>query len=319
MSHILLTGGAGFIGSHLGRRLLLEGHDLTVIDNFNAYYDPSLKRARVKEFLKDCEILEQDIADLEGLQKIFDRCRFDSIVHLAAQAGVRYSFENPFAYEESNLKGTLNLLELSKDHGVKHLLFASSSSVYGANTNMPFCEADQTDSPLSLYAATKKATELMCYSYHHLYQIPMTGVRFFTVYGPWGRPDMALFQFTEGILRGTPITVHHHGKMKRDFTFIDDAVDGVLSLLGRNKGFEICNIASGNPVELMKFIALIEERLGKEAQKNFVSLQPGEVLETFADISKIKAHTGREPKVGIEKGVEAFGEWYKSYYDTGRD
>jgi UDP-glucuronate 4-epimerase len=319
----LLTGAAGFIGSHLGKRLLEAGDELVIVDNFNPYYDPALKRARIRAFFgrATVPVYEMNIADLDALQKVFQQHHFDRVIHLAAQAGVRYSLENPFSYESSNVLGTLNLLELVKRQEIPHFIFASSSSVYGGNTKIPFSEDDRTDQPLSLYAATKKSCEVMARSYHELYHFSVLGFRYFTVYGPWGRPDMALFQFTKNILAGEPVNVHNFGNMKRDFTFIDDAVEATLRLCsrqasGQKAGFDIMNVASGNPVELNRFLNILEKELGIPALRQEIAMQAGEVPMTFADLTKLKRMTnGWVPGTMIEEGVKRFVAWYKEYYD----
>lgn len=316
MSTILVTGGAGFIGSHVIKSLCVRGDEVVIVDNFNNYYDSRLKRDRIKKFLSNLsfEMHEIDICDYGSLKKIFSNNVFDVICHLAAQAGVRYSLQNPFIYEKVNVLGTLNLLELAKEHKVENFVYASSSSVYGGNAKAPFSESDSVDKPISLYAATKKADELMAYTYHHLYGINCTGLRFFTVYGPWGRPDMALFKFTKAIMEGKPIDVYNHGKMERDFTYIDDIVDGTMRAIDKNSGYEIYNLGNNKPVELEYFIQVIEKNIGKIAHKKLLPIQKGDVPKTWADIEKAKMKLGWEPKVGIEEGVGRFVEWYKSYY-----
>jgi len=316
MPKILVTGGAGFIGSALIQALVAQGDSVVSVDNFNNYYDPKLKRDRIEKFLSgvNFKMNEIDICDFAALDKIFSSKKFDAICHLAAQAGVRYSLENPFAYEKANILGTLNLLELAKKHQVRNFIFASSSSVYGGNTKVPFSETDRVDNPVSLYAVTKKADELMAHTYHHLYGMNCTGLRFFTVYGPWGRPDMALFIFTKAIFEGRPIDVFNNGKMERDFTYIDDIIDGIIRAIDRNSGYEIYNLGNNKPIALEYFIQVIEKNIGAKTQKNLLPMQEGDVPKTWADIEKAKTKLGWEPKTGIEEGIEKFLQWYKEYY-----
>ncbi|BBO72926.1 NAD-dependent epimerase [Desulfosarcina widdelii] len=330
----LITGTAGFIGFHLSKRLLEDGYRVLGVDNLNDYYDPQLKQARL-EILKSFtgfSFFRTDLADSDGLERIFKDEPVEVVVNLAAQAGVRYSLTNPQAYVESNLVGFVNILECCRHHAVKHLVFASSSSVYGANTNMPFSVHDNVDHPVSLYAASKKSNELMAHTYSHLFDLPCTGLRFFTVYGPWGRPDMALFLFTKATLEGKPIDVFNHGKMKRDFTYIDDIVEGVVRVMknlpesnpewsgdapdpGTSYArYKIYNIGNNNPVELMDFIEAIENALGKKAIKNFMDLQPGDVPATYADVGDLIRDVGFKPATSIEEGIVRFVEWYKKYY-----
>jgi UDP-glucuronate 4-epimerase len=313
---ILVTGGAGFIGSHVVQALLNRGDEVVVVDNINDYYDVQLKKDRLKMILQEVTFYELDIADLEGMRKVFFDNKIDQVCHLAAQAGVRYSLENPFAYEKANNVGTLNILELMKEFGVKDLVYASSSSVYGGNKKTPFSVEDNVDRPVSLYAATKKYNELIAHVYHHLYGLNCLGLRFFTVYGPLGRPDMALFKFTKAILEDKPIDVYNFGNMKRDFTFITDIVDGVIRSLDRvsEVKYSVLNLGNSNTVQLNRFIEIIEEELGKKAERNLMPLQPGDVPETFADIEKTKEVLSWEPKVGIEEGIKKFIDWYKGYY-----
>jgi len=332
--HVLVTGSAGFIGFHLARRLLTDGITVTGIDNLNPYYDVRLKKDRIDLLapFSTFRFFQTDLGDLQSLEKIFQSRQFDVVVNLAAQAGVRYSLKNPHAYVNSNLTGFVNLLECCRHYPVKHLVFASSSSVYGANTKMPFSVHHNVDHPVSLYAATKKSNELMAHAYSHLYDIPSTGLRFFTVYGPWGRPDMALFLFTRSILAGDPIQVFNHGNMKRDFTYIDDIVEGVIRIMGhlpepnRNWSgdapdpgtsylpYRIYNIGNNQPVSLLRFIELIEEALGKKAVRHLLDLQPGDVVETYANINDLFQTTGFKPITPLEQGIKRFIDWYKSYY-----
>ncbi|MFH0820020.1 MAG: SDR family NAD(P)-dependent oxidoreductase [bacterium] len=316
MSTILITGGAGFIGSHVAKKLIEEGQEVIIIDNFNQYYDPLLKEARLNTFLKDLnfKLYRIDITDFSELKKVFLENKFTKICHLAAQAGIRYSLKNPFLYEETNVRGMLNLLELAKDFGVKGFIYASSSSVYGGNKKIPFSEADRVDKPISLYAATKRSGELLAYTYHHLYKLPCTGLRYFTVYGPWGRPDMAYFKFTKAILDGRPIEVYNYGKMKRDFTYIDDIVSGTLAALESSFSYEIFNLGNSETVELEYFISVLEKSLGKLAQKKYLPLQAGDVPETYANISQAQEKLGYCPVTSIEEGIEKFVAWYKEYY-----
>ena len=331
---ILVTGAAGFIGMHTSERLLARGDEVVGLDNLNDYYDPTLKEARLARLTpnKGFRFVKMDVADRAGIERLFAEEKFDRVIHLAAQAGVRYSLQNPHAYVDSNLVGFINILEGCRHNKVQHLTYASSSSVYGGNTKMPFSEHDSVDHPVSLYAATKKANELMAHTYSHLYGLPTTGLRFFTVYGPWGRPDMALFLFTKAILEGRAIDVFNHGKMKRDFTFIDDIVEGVIRTMdhvaeadpgfnpdqpdpGRsNVPFRVFNIGNHDPVELMAFIAAIEKSLGKTAEKNFLPLQDGDVPATYADTSELNAWTGFAPATSVEEGVGRFVQWYRGYY-----
>ncbi len=314
MKNILVTGIAGFIGSQAALALQKEGHEVIGIDNFNDYYDVGLKRARLKEFNPETRVYESDLANYAALEKIFIENKIDQVCHIAAQAGVRYSLQNPFVYETANNLGTLNLLELCRVHGIKSFIFASSSSVYGANKKIPFSVEDDVDHPVSLYAATKRYNELLAHTYHHLYGINCTGLRFFTVYGPWGRPDMAYFKFTRAILEGSPIELYNFGKMKRDFTYIADVVPGVLSALEKNYGFEIFNLGNSQSVELECFVSCLEKELDRPAVKRLGPLQPGDVPETFADIEKSRRMLGFEPKTGLEEGIRQFAVWYKKYY-----
>jgi UDP-glucuronate 4-epimerase len=312
----LVTGAAGFIGFHVARALLERGQEVIGIDNLNPYYDVSLKRGRLELITPNplFTFYHGDINDLATLETIFANHAIDRICNLAAQAGVRHSIQNPFIYEESNLKGFLNLLELARHSPVRNFVFASSSSVYGNNRKLPFSIDDTVDTPISLYAATKKANELMAHAYSHLFDIPLTGLRYFTVYGPWGRPDMALFLFTEAIVNGRPIEIYNFGKMKRDFTYIDDIVEGTIAALDNPFKYEIFNLGNSKSVELMKLIEIIEEELGIVAKKKFLPLQPGDVPETYADIEKTKRLLGFSPKTSIRSGIKSFLSWYRRYY-----
>jgi len=312
----LVTGAAGFIGFHVARSLLERGQEVIGIDNLNPYYDVSLKRGRLELITSNplFTFYHGDINDLATLEKIFAEHHIDRICNLAAQAGVRHSIQNPFVYEESNLKGFLNLLEIARRYPVRNFVFASSSSVYGNNKELPFRIDDTVDTPISLYAATKKANELMAHAYSHLFDIPLTGLRYFTVYGPWGRPDMALFLFTEAIINGRPIEIYNFGKMKRDFTYIDDIVEGTIAALDKPFKYEIFNLGNSKSVELMKLIEIIEEELGIVAKKKFLPLQPGDVPETYADIEKTKRLLGFSPKTSIRSGIRSFLSWYRRYY-----
>jgi UDP-glucuronate 4-epimerase len=331
---VLVTGAAGFIGMHVCERLLARGDEVVGIDNFNDYYEVELKEARAMRLavLKGFRGLRLDIADREAMANLFATEKFDAVVNLAAQAGVRYSLKNPHAYVDSNLLGFVNILEGCRHSAVKHLVYASSSSVYGGNAKMPFSEHDNVDHPVSLYAATKKANELMAHSYSHLYGIPTTGLRFFTVYGPWGRPDMAPFLFIRAILAGKAIDVFNHGNMQRDFTYIGDIVEGVVRTLDKppvaNPDFDkvesesagswapyrVCNIGNSQPVELMAFIAAFEEALGMAAQKNFLPMQDGDVPATYADMGELSRLVGFSPTTTVKAGVAQFVEWYKAFY-----
>ncbi|NJL45217.1 MAG: NAD-dependent epimerase [Leptolyngbyaceae cyanobacterium SM2_3_12] len=327
---VLVTGVAGFIGYFVAQRLLATGINVYGIDNLNDYYDVRLKYGRLEELKKHSQFTFErlDLFDRLGMLSLFQQHQFQYVIHLAAQAGVRYSLENPFAYADSNLSGFLNLLEGCHQMGVDHLVFASSSSVYGANRKAPFSVEDRVDHPMSLYAATKKANELMAHAYSSLYQIPTTGLRFFTVYGPWGRPDMAYFKFVEAIAQDRPIQVYNHGKMKRDFTYIDDVVEGVVRVMhhppapitaqdsgsGSQAPYKIYNIGNHQPVELMVFIEVIEAALGKSAQKVMQPMQPGDVLATYADVRDLMMDVGFAPNTPIEVGIQRFVAWYRQYY-----
>ncbi|MBI4256912.1 SDR family NAD(P)-dependent oxidoreductase [Candidatus Uhrbacteria bacterium] len=313
---ILITGGAGFIGSHVAKRLIQSGHEVIIVDNFNPYYDPDLKRARLRILLQDTPhtLYTTDIADQWAMRKIFQTHAIGSICHLAAQAGVRYASKDPFAYEHSNLRGTLTVLEMAREFQVGNIVIASSSSVYGNAAQYPVKETDIADKPISLYAATKRACELMAYSYHHLYQLPMTCLRFFTVYGPWGRPDMALFSFTNAALEGKPIDVFGHGEMTRDFTYIDDIVDGIVKALEKNLPWAVLNLGRGKPEPLMHMINLVESATGKTLEKNFLPMQPGDVKHTWTDTHEANAALDWEPKTSLDEGVPQFVNWYLSYF-----
>lgn len=315
---ILLTGGAGFIGNTLALRLLSLGHTLVVVDVVNDYYDPTLKEARLARLPETVAIRRVDIANRDLLEQIFlTDGPFDAVAHLAAQAGVRYSLENPFAYAESNYAATLNIFELAKRHQVPNIVFASSSSVYGKNKDMPFTEESRVDTPVSIYAASKRACELLAYSYVDLFKMNITALRFFTVYGPWGRPDMALFKFTKAMLDGEPIELYNGGDMRRDFTYVDDIVAGFVGVLtAKPGGFEIFNLGNGSPVYLREFVKIIERELQKQAQIIEKPMQLGDVSETYADISKARRMLGYEPKVSVEEGVRRFVEWYREYYGS---
>ncbi|TAL50336.1 NAD-dependent epimerase/dehydratase family protein [Patescibacteria group bacterium] len=312
---ILVTGGAGFIGSHVARCLGEQGHTLILVDNLNDYYDPSLKKARLQTLLANTPhtFYHVDIADEPAMQKIFETHAIDQICHQAAQAGVRYAQQAPFVYGHSNLMGTLTILELARLFQVKGIVMASSSSVYGDAKQYPVKETDVADQPISLYAATKRATELLAYSYHHLYNLPITCLRYFTVYGPWGRPDMALFTFTKAALEGKPIAVYGHGQMARDFTYIDDIVNGIVRALEVNLPWAILNLGRGKAEPLMSMIESIEQTIGKTLEKKFVEMQPGDVQQTWADISQARAQLGWEPRVNLEEGIKKFVSWYKGY------
>ncbi|MDV0595832.1 MULTISPECIES: NAD-dependent epimerase [unclassified Enterobacter] len=331
----LVTGAAGFIGFHVSERLLKAGHQVVGIDNLNDYYDVSLKQARLDLLASENFTFRKlDLADNAGLASLFVNEKFDRVIHLAAQAGVRYSIENPHVYAESNLMGHLNILEGCRHNKVQHLVYASSSSVYGLNRKMPFSTDDSVDHPVSLYAATKKANELMAHTYSHLYGLPTTGLRFFTVYGPWGRPDMALFKFTKAMIEGKSIDVYNYGKMKRDFTYIDDIVEGIIRLQDvipqpnpewtvesgspatSSAPYHIYNIGNSEPVELMDYITALEDALGSEAEKNMMPVQPGDVLETSADTKPLYEAVGFKPKTSVKEGVKNFVDWYRNYYNV---
>lgn len=333
---ILVTGCAGFIGSHLSHRLLERGDEVVGIDNLNDYYDVNLKLARLERLKghKNFRFQKLDVADREAMPALFAREKFDRVVHLAAQAGVRYSLENPHAYIDANIVGFTNILEGCRHNKVEHLTYASSSSVYGANTKMPFSVHDNIDHPVSLYAATKKANELMAHTYSHLFGLPTTGLRFFTVYGPWGRPDMALFLFTKAILEGRPIDVFNHGKMQRDFTYVDDIVEGVIRVNDNVASpnpewssdvpdpgtsaapYRIYNIGNNNPVQLMDMIGALEDCLGQKAEKNMMPMQPGDVPATYADVEALVKDVGFQPATSIQDGIAQFVKWYRAYYQV---
>ncbi len=334
MSKYLVTGAAGFIGFSVARRLLARGDTVVGLDNLNDYYDVRLKQDRLSQLVSQSQFcfVRADVADRDAIPALFSAHQFDTVIHLAAQAGVRYSIQNPHAYVDSNLVGFVNILEGCRHHAVRHLAYASSSSVYGANTTTPFSVHHNVDHPLSLYAATKKANELLAHTYSHLYRLPTTGLRFFTVYGPWGRPDMALFKFTKAILEGQPIDVYNYGRMRRDFTYVEDIVEGVIRVADRTAEpnaawsgqtpdpgtslapYRIYNIGNHQPVELLDFIAVLERCLGKTAEKNLLPLQPGDVPETCADVEDLRRDVDFQPATPIEEGIARFIEWYRSYY-----
>ncbi len=317
MATVLVTGVAGFIGSWTAETLLARGDAVVGLDNFNDYYDPRIKRDRVKRLGARAVVHEADLADAKALERVFDAHKIDKVCHLAAQAGVRYSLDNPLAYETANALGTLHLLELCRHKNVRDFIYASSSSVYGGNTKTPFSVDDPVDRPISLYAATKKYNELQAHTYHHLFGLHTTGLRFFTVYGPWGRPDMALFKFTKAILAGQPIDLYNFGKMKRDFTYITDIVAGVLASLDKAYPCEVFNLGNSNTVDLSYFVECVEKELGRPARKNLLPMQPGDVPETFADIEKSRRLLGFDPQVKIEEGIHRFIAWYKDYFKAG--
>jgi len=337
MKKILVTGSAGFIGAELSLRLLEQGWEVIGVDNFNGYYAPSLKHARIERITQapqseNFRQLQLDISNRDAVADLFDQYRFDAVMNLAAQAGVRYSLENPYSYVDSNLVGFVNLLEGCRHTDVGHFVYASSSSVYGANTNMPFSVHDNVDHPVSLYAASKKANELMAHTYSHLYGLPTTGLRFFTVYGPWGRPDMAPILFADAISQGKPINVFNNGNMERDFTYIDDIVEGVVQVINKTPSadpqwdgmqpdpassycpYKIYNIGNNNKEKLMRFIELMEQELGIEAKKNFLPMQPGDVQATYADVTSLMDDFGYKPSTTLREGVRRFVKWYKEYY-----
>jgi len=337
MNKILVTGAAGFIGFHLTNLLLNQNYQVIGLDNLNNYYTPKLKEDRLSHLEKHQNFTfhKMDLKDKSAVDEIFATYRPDVVINLAAQAGVRYSIENPYAYVDSNLTGFMNILEAARNYPVKHLLYASSSSVYGGNKVAPFSTNHNVDHPVSLYAATKKSNELMAHTYSHLYKIPTTGLRFFTVYGPWGRPDMAYFSFTKNIIEGKPIKVFNHGRMERDFTYIDDIVEGIQKLIplapkpntewDESKDdlstsfapYKIYNIGNNQPVQLMKFINTLENLIGKEAEKVYLDMQPGDVLRTYADVSDLERDINFKPGTSIEDGLAKFVDWYKTYYGEG--
>jgi len=312
---VLVTGAAGFIGMHVSKLLLARGDEVVGIDNLNDYYDPKLKGDRLAR-LPGLRFLKMDIADRRSIEELFENEGFEAVINLAAQPGVRYSLENPHAYVEANIVGFTNILEGCRHHRVGHLVYASSSSVYGGNTKLPYSERDSVDHPVSLYAATKKANELMAHTYSHLFGIPTTGLRFFTVYGPWGRPDMALFRFTRAMLEGRPIDVYNRGRLTRDFTYIDDIAEGVVRVLDLPSGYRVFNIGNHDPVRLLDYIEAIEDALGIKAQKNLLPMQQGDVLDTYADVSALEAWTGFRPRTPVKEGVKRFVEWYREYYQV---
>lgn len=331
----LVTGAVGFIGYHVAKSLCAAGNTVIGIDNINSYYDVSLKKARLEKLKSapNFSFIKMDVSDTKSVLTLFATEQFDRVIHLAAQAGVRYSLEEPLAYAESNLLGHLNILEGCRHSHIGHLVYASSSSVYGLNTKTPFSTSDSVDHPVSLYAATKKANELMTHSYSHLYNIPATGLRFFTVYGPWGRPDMALFKFTQKILNNESIDIYNNGNLSRDFTYIDDIVEGIVRLIdiipkrndqwtsesgtpaSSSAPYSIYNIGNGSPVQLMNFVTALEKALGMEAKKNFLPMQPGDVYQTWADTKDMFKVTGYQPKMNVDEGVARFVEWYREFYN----
>ncbi|THD70222.1 MAG: NAD-dependent epimerase [Bradyrhizobium sp.] len=322
---ILVTGAAGFIGFHIARQLLAEGRHVTGLDSLNNYYDPALKRARLNILREDSRFgfIQADLADRPSTRELFAEHRFATVIHLAAQAGVRHSIDHPYAYVDANLEGFFNVLEGCRRNECRHLVYASSSSVYGANTKLPFSVADKTDWPVSLYAATKKANELMAHSYSHLYRLPVTGLRFFTIYGPWGRPDMAIFLFAKAIIEGKPIKLFNNGNMRRDFTYIDDVIRVVLRLIERvpaddggagNAPARIYNVGNHRPEQLMHVVALLEKELGRAAVKEMLPMQAGDVAETFADVDDLMRDVGFRPQTSIEDGIAGFVAWYRDHY-----
>lgn len=331
---VLVTGAAGFIGFHVAQRLLQAGRSVVGIDNLNSYYDPALKEARLSILQNDpaFQFVKLDLVDRSATASLFAEHRFQEVVHLAAQAGVRFSIDNPHAYTEANLDGFTNILEGCRRNGCRHLLFASSSSVYGANKKLPFSVQDSVDHPISFYAATKKANELMAHSYSHLFKLPATGLRFFTVYGPWGRPDMAMYAFAKAIVEGKPLKIFNHGNMRRDFTYIDDVSEAVLRLVSRpptgnpdwsherpdpatsSAPWKIYNIGNNKPEELLHIVAMLEKELGRKAHRELLPMQPGDVPETYADIADLTRDIGFRPKTSVEDGVSRFAAWYRDYH-----
>lgn len=312
---ILVTGGAGFIGSNLTKKLIDREDSVVILDNFNDYYDPQLKEDRIKKFLKGYKfkLYRGDIRDEKILEKIFKKEKIDKVVHLAAMAGVRYSLEHPNLYYEVNVMGTQNMLNMAVKYNIKNFVYASSSSVYGNNKKLPFSESDNVDAQISPYAASKKANELQAHVYSHIYKLPTTGLRFFTVYGPWGRPDMALFLFTKNIIEGEEIKVYNHGNMTRNFTYVDDIANGIMTVLDKNLACEVVNIGGDREEKLTRFIEVIEKNIGKAAKKKMMPMQPGDVPSTVADVKKLRK-LGWKPTTRIEKGIENFVAWYKDYY-----
>lgn len=330
----LVTGAAGFIGFYVVQRLCEQGHDVVGIDNLNDYYDVNLKLARLDQLksLTNFSFIKLDLADRDGVANLFQQEKFNRVIHLAAQAGVRYSIDNPLAYADSNLVGHLTILEGCRHHNIEHLVYASSSSVYGLNSKVPFSTSDSIDHPISLYAATKKSNELMSHTYSHLYGVPTTGLRFFTVYGPWGRPDMALFKFTKAIENGESIDIYNNGDMRRDFTYIDDIVEGIIRIqavipqgdaswkvetgtpASSSAPYRVFNIGNGNPVKLMDFVESLESSLGVKAQKNMMPMQPGDVYQTYADVEDLFVATGYKPAMSVPQGVDNFVKWYRDFY-----
>jgi UDP-glucuronate 4-epimerase len=339
MKKTVITGAAGFIGFHLCRALIKNGNEVTGIDSLNDYYDVNLKKARLAQLghRENFRFIKADLADRKAIEAVFAEGAFDIVVNLAAQPGVRYSLKNPHSYIDSNIVGFTNILEACRHNGISHLVFASSSSVYGENRKIPFSVSDNVDHPVSLYAASKKANELLAHTYAHLYGLPCTGLRFFTVYGPWGRPDMAYFSFTKAILEGRPIDVFNYGNMKRDFTYIDDIVEGVVRIMDKaprpdphwdrtlpDPGssyapYKVYNIGNNNPIELLRFIEVLEANLGRKAEKKMLPMQPGDVPMTYADIDELIEAVGFRPATTIEEGIEKFVAWYRGYYRTGSD
>lgn len=336
MKTILVTGTAGFIGYHFAKRCLDSGHRVVSVDSINDYYDVQLKHNRLKllQSHANFEFHQMGLEDQQGISRLFQSHRFDRVVHLAAQAGVRYSLENPYAYTKSNIDGTMTILEGCRHHNIEHLIFASSSSVYGLNSQQPFSTSHSTNHPVSLYAATKKSNEMFAHCYAHLYKLPCTGLRFFTVYGPWGRPDMALFKFTKAIFEGKPLEVYNHGKMKRDFTYVDDIVDAMIPLMDKipepdpswdhanpdpstsSAPYRIYNIGNNQPTELSYFIEVLERTIGRKANLKYLPMQPGDVLSTYADVDSLTQAVGFRPKTKIEDGIAKFVAWYRDYYSV---